>query len=329
MKNKPFISFLFLLSFLLFNSSCGNRFSVDVSDIESPDIHIIRYEKALFQSDLSVVSLADLQKEFPLFLGNKPLDSLQIEQLKSYVTNPFLKELYEQSKTVFPNLKEENHQLSEAFRHVKYYYPSFDYPKVYSYISGTQDPAYFQDQIVMLSIDRYLGSGNQVYQKLGTPRYKQYSMSKDFIVRDVLMEMAQHFVPPITADAKLLEHMIYQGKLLYFIKSMHPDMTNQVLYSQTEPHLDWLAENENRLWMYYIENELLYKSDYIAYNKFINDAPFTAVLGDDSAPRTGIWLGYQIVLSYMDHHQEITFQDLMKMNDAQKILQQSFYKPEK
>ncbi|NOR88304.1 MAG: hypothetical protein GQ527_11915 [Bacteroidales bacterium] len=63
-------------------------------------------------------------------------------------------------------------------------------------------------------------------------------------------------------------------------------------------------------------------------NKFINDAPFTAVLGDDSAPRTGIWLGYQIVYSYMKNS-EVDLMDLLKNTDAQQILQQSSYKPRK
>jgi len=319
--------FLFIVPFFL--SSCGDRFSVDLSAIPSADIHIVRYEMALFQSDLSEKSITDLQQKFPLFLGDKALDSVQVSQLKSYVSNPYLKELYSQTETVFPNLQDENKQLSDAFMHIKYYYPNFSYPIVYSYISGSQDQAFYQDQVVMLSLDRYLGSGNEIYQKLGTPKYKQFAMQKSFLIRDVLMEIAQYFVPPVAADTKLLEQMVYQGKLLYFIKSMAPDLDEKVLYNQTSAHLNWFDKNENELWRYYIENELLYKSDYIVYNKFINDAPFTAVLGDDAAPRTGIWLGYQIVLSYMDHHKDLKFNDLMNNTDAQSILQKSFYKPGK
>ena len=329
MKQIKHVAILFgILIPAFFLNSCKNNFQVDVSDITINDVVINRYEKALFDEELDKDRIEELQKEYPLFLGNTPLDSNQILQLQSYVSDSLLLNLYRKTEEVFPNLTKQESQLTNSFRHIKYYYPNFTIPQVYTYLSGVQDIAFYQDQVLMISIDHYLGKGYEIYQRFGTPKYKQFSMQKQFFVKDALMSIAKVYIQPLHSDAKLIEQMIYEGKLLYFIKSMQPEISDEVLMSQTEAHLNWLNKNETELWRYYIENELLYKTDYLAYNKFINDAPFTAVLGDDSAPRTGIWLGYQIISSYMKYS-ENNLQAMLNNKKAQYILQKSKYKPGK
>jgi len=328
-KFNQTVLFLFFFSLLsLFLSSCGNQFDVDISSMEPAKVKITQYEKALFDQQLNEKRINELQKEFPLFLGDLPLDSIQFLQLQAFVSDSLLRALYKKSKEVFPHLDKEEKQLTEAFTHIKYYYPSFQCPKVYTYLSGVQDIVFYQDPIIMLSIDHYLGQGYKIYQMLGTPKYKQFAMQKKFLVKDILLSIAKAYTPPIAGDAKMIEQMIYEGKLLYFIKSMYPKITDEILFIQTQNHLNWFQEKESELWRYYIENELLYKADYLAYNKFINDAPFTAVLGDDSAPRTGIWLGYQIIYSYMKNSDK-TLQEMLQNQNAQLILQQSKYRPSK
>jgi len=62
---------------------------------------------------------------------------------------------------------------------------------------------------------------------------------------------------------------------------------------------------------------------------YLNEAPFTPGLGEknESAPRLGIWTGWQIVRQYMENHADITLQQLMANNDAQTILNDSKYRP--
>ena len=42
--------------------------------------------------------------------------------------------------------------------------------------------------------------------------------------------------------------------------------------------------------------------------------------------RLGVWLGWRIVESYMEHNEEVTLQELIAEGDAQKILENSYYK---
>lgn len=316
---------LLVLSILIF-SSCNNLFNVDISEVPQAEVKINRYEQALFKTELNEQTVLQLQKDYPLFLGDVPLDSIQAMQLLNYVNDPFLLKLFEETERIYPTLLDIEKELSNAFTHVKYYFPSFNYPEVYSYISGNQEAAFYQDGIVVISLDHYLGFGHESYNITQTPKYKQFVMSKEFFVRDILMAIAENYILEPRQEAHLIDHMIYRGKLLYFIKSMYTEIADRELFAQTETHMQWLDNKERDLWRYYIENELLYKSDYMAYNSFINEAPFTSVLGDDSAPRTGVWLGYQIVLSYMTKN-DIAFSDMLQDVDGQKILSKSGYKP--
>jgi len=325
--HPSFSKYLILLVLaVLFFPSCKNMFKVDLSDIPEAEVRINRYEQALFETELNAETVLQLQKEYPLFLGDLALDSIQAMQLLNYVNDPYLVKLFEECKSIYPKLIEIEKDLSNSFTHVKYYDPNFNYPEVYSYISGDQEAAFYQDGIVVVSLDHYLGFGHESYNITQIPKYKQFAMSREFFVRDIMVAIAQSYIIEPRQEAHLIDHMIYQGKLLYFVKSMMPEIGDRELFAQTNTHLDWLDRKERDLWRYYIENELLYKSDYMAYNSFINEAPFTSVLGDDSAPRTGVWLGYQIVLAYMKKN-GLPFSDMLQDNNGQKILSKSGYKP--
>ncbi len=327
MNQKIYFKSLLILSiFLLLVTSCNNPFKANLSNVVKPNVDIVRYEQSLFAENLNAKRISDLQKQFPLFLGDKPLQEPQINQLVNYVNDPYLFKLYEETDKIFPDFARQEEELSESFQYLKYYFPNFSTPEIYSYISGNQEETYYQDHIIVISLDQYLGFNHEAYNMAGIPKYKQFAMDKKFFLKDVLMAIAKANIPSPGNNAQLLEQMIYEGKLLYFIKSMNPEIINKVLFTQTDTHLQWLQNKEKDLWRYYIENEILYTSDYLTYNKFIADSPFTTPLGDDSAPRTGIWLGYQIVFSYMKKN-EVDLKELIQNKDAQQILIRSGYKP--
>jgi hypothetical protein len=47
----------------------------------------------------------------------------------------------------------------------------------------------------------------------------------------------------------------------------------------------------------------------------------------ESPGNTGSWLGWQIIRTYMKKHPEVTLKDLIQLKDAQKILDDSGYRP--
>ncbi len=325
-----FHSCLIIISLLviLLLPACRNRYDVDTSKVPNPNTHIVRYEQSLFQKKLTSSYLDSLQKEFPLFLGTAPLDAEQMNQLQAYVQNPFLDTLYQVSQVRFPSLNSAETALSDALRHIKYYYPQFIYPQVYTYISGNFDPAFIEDTTLVISIDRFLGPNCKLYDRAGIPKYQQAYMNSDYITRHVLSIIAKNFIPPVLQGrAQLLDHMLYEAKILFFIQHMCPNISATVLFEQTPANLKWLESKENAMWRYYVENEMLFKTSHMTYNKCIGQAPFSSIFGQESAPRTGIWLGYQILQSYQDK-QGLALPEVLRQTNSQQILQQSGYKPE-
>jgi uncharacterized protein YjaZ len=57
------------------------------------------------------------------------------------------------------------------------------------------------------------------------------------------------------------------------------------------------------------------------------ERPATLEVGEKCPGRIGQWVGWEIVKSYMNSHEEVTLQELMQSNDAEKIFKESKYKP--
>ena len=76
-----------------------------------------------------------------------------------------------------------------------------------------------------------------------------------------------------------------------------------------------------------MEKRDLFKTESNILSSYINDGPFTSEITQESPGRLGQWVGWRIVNSYMRNNKEVTLQELMNENDAQKILEQSYYKP--
>ena len=75
--------------------------------------------------------------------------------------------------------------------------------------------------------------------------------------------------------------------------------------------------------------ELLHTSDNNKIKKYLGDAPFVAGFPEGSPGRVGQWIGWQIVAAYMDKNKNVSLAQLMKTQNADLILQQSKYKPQR
>ena len=328
---KPVSIIVFALSVMVL-ASCGSKniFDVDISNIPSPEVKIKRYEKALFAipQDSFVSELPKYQEEFPLFLPTDITDTNAFLQLKSFFVDPHMIELNNLVQQKYPDLKDIEESLNMAFRYLQYYFPQVNVPTVYSYVSGLdfKFPVKYANDNMLIGLDMYLGETTKVYEISGFPKYRNHWLVKESIVRDAMAEMATGFMGEKKPSANLLEQMIYEGKKLYFIKTMIPDIADSLLYQFTATQLSWISDYESNVWSYIIENQLLYDNDKIMIRKFIDDGPFNDLFAKASPPRIGWYLGWKIVKAYMEET-DFDLTQLMFETNAQKILKLSHYKP--
>ena len=127
-----------------------------------------------------------------------------------------------------------------------------------------------------------------------------------------------------------LSKMIYEGKKLYLLDLYLPFKSDAIKIGYSTEKFNWALANEEQVWKYFIENNLLYSTDTKLNKRFLEDAPFSKFyLSEDrnSPGRIGQWIGLQIVHSFMDNN-DVSLPDLL-IKPEEEIFKNSKYKPRK
>jgi gliding motility-associated lipoprotein GldB len=323
--------------------SCNSKKSVDISNIKL-NIPIERFDQEL--SSLNSDSISEiapvLRKKYTWFyddymekmVGAGPTwDTVYYTNLRSILRNKDYLELSSTVAQTFPSLEKQQLELNQAFRYIKYYYPKQKFPRLISFISGFAVQTPIGNDYIGIGLDMFLGkNGDRFYPALrqSIPQY----ISRRFNPENISPRVIEAFIREEMflendADRTLISKMVYNGKILYFMDSVLPAITDILKIGYSTEQLEWCKENEAGIWAYFLENDLLFESDYMKIQRYLSEAPFTPGLGENSssAPKLGVWTGWQIVRQYMEKNPDISVQQLMLEKDAQKILAGSKYKP--
>jgi gliding motility-associated lipoprotein GldB len=334
--NKKHFGFLLLLLAL---AACHrNPLDISVSKIELT-LNIKRLDKDLYTvTNTNIKDMVPvLRKNYdPFFeIYNKEVlaigdsrDSLYAGYLLSFLQDSVNTKARLKSDSVFHNFEPYASQLELAFKHYHFYYPELPVPTVYTYISGFNQSIVTAPGALGISLDNFLGSSCKFYRQLGLFEYKRRNMEPEKMVYDAMLGWATQQFEYKCLTEDLVSGMIHQGKLLYFLDAMMPDGRDSLKIGYTKDQLKWCKDNESQMWSYLIERKMLFSEDRMTMVRFINPAPFTSPFGQKSPGRTGVWLGWQIVRSYMDKNRGVNLKSLMKENDYHKILNDSGYSPE-
>lgn len=330
-----YLIFLFAITFI----SCRQNNRPDVSNIQV-SIKIERFDKELFNGKNKDVIDVDKQlaSKYGVFYDDfihRILDSKysNTESLNNLYHDRAYTDLSKEVDSVFPNLKAQEEGLNETFKYIKYYYPKAKIPKFISFASGFAYQMPVGDNYLGIGLDMFLGKDSKFYRAIvqSVPLYLSRRFTPEYIVPRVAETYAHEelFAEP-DDNRTLLAKMIFQGKILYFLDQVLPEnVDDSTKIGYTQQQMDWVQNFEGDIWAYFLENNYLYETDYQKIQVFLSEGPFTPGLGEnrDSAPKLGVWMGWQIVKKYMKTHPDITVQQLMADNDAQKILKESKYKP--
>jgi hypothetical protein len=123
--------------------------------------------------------------------------------------------------------------------------------------------------------------------------------------------------------------VIYQGKILYFKEKMLPKVAKNHIIGYSEEDLKWSRNAESMIWRYFVERNLLYSTDSDLRRRFLRPGPFTKFyleIDNETPPRLGQYLGWQIVNAYAERHPEKNIQEIIN-TDTQTLFSQSKYKP--
>jgi hypothetical protein len=303
------------------------------------DIEMVRFDKELFTAATSdTAAIVALSNKYPAFFDLYTYrviqigglgDTLFFEGLQHFMNDTMIIDIRQKTDSVFDETADIEKELNDAFKYFQYHFPEKELPTIYFYISGFNQSVVTAEKIIGVSLDKYLGRDCRWYQQLNsTPQYKIANMHKLKIPSDVAYAWGVTEFESSGKTTTLLDNMIYQGKLMYFVDALLPETHDSLKIGYTALQLDWCKKNEAQMWSQLIEHKMLYSNNRMDIIRYTNPSPTTSGFPLESPGRTGVWIGWQIVREYMKKNQETTLGELMKNNDYQQILNDSKYFPE-
>lgn len=317
--------YCFSLFLCLFILSCNaKKGEVEKQIKEIP----MEFELHRFDKDFALATpdeLPTLKSKYPDFFPIEVEDEIWVAKMNDEDQIILGKEILK----VFPEDKPLVDELKALFQHIKYYFPKFEPPVVYTATSDWdyQTKVILVDNVLIIALDNYLGSENEIYE--GIERYFVKEMKPSQIAPEVANAYGERLVAQ-KRKATFLDLIVYHGKLLYLKDLWLPKTSDAVKIGYTDEEYKWAEDNEADMWRYFIENELLYSTDPKLPARFVNPAPFSKFyleIDNESPGRLGQYLGWQIVKAYMKNN-EVDVQQLMHV-DAEEIFIKSKYKPRK
>lgn len=314
---------LFLSLLIIFSCKKETHFKVNTDAIEV-NYKLKRFEKDFFSEQ----SLDSLRKQYPRLLPQQVSDSIFKEDRKDSVLQKLVQDVTKQ----YADISDLNSGLESLVKRVKYYYPNFDVKEVITLVNNPNqnNKALYTDSLILIPLEGYLGSDSEYYDRLDL--YLKKNKKKEQILSDVAESIANYIVPSDHLDERYINLLTYEGKKMLLKDAFLPETPDSIKIGYTQKELDWVKTNEFRMWNYYLEKEMLFKSNTEFKRRFIEEAPFSKFYTDNDLEipaRVGVWQGWQMMRHYLEKNPDKKLQDIIQEEDAEQLYYDSKYKPKK
>lgn len=335
-KGYYILSVIMLMGLLC---GCGNKHQYIPKDIEAIEVEIVRFDNAQLavRPDSVKQDIEQLYANYELFmpifvegiLGLQTEDTAYLcEMYAQFLTDTVMG--FAQTNTtaqeLFANVDSLQEALNTGFSRLHFLYPEWEIPTLYLFVSGFNSSVMYYENIMGVGVDMYLGSEYPYYNQV-VYDYQKQTMRKACVACDVLSMYLAYHISYNSKYNRLLEQMIFRGKQLFLLAQLLPNEPVWEVIGYSKEQWDWCEQYEQAIWNRIMQKRDLFKTESNVLSSYMNDGPFTAEVTQDSPGRLGVWVGWRIVDSYMRNNKDVTLRELMNENDAQKILEQSYYKP--
>ncbi len=339
---------LSIITIILYLFSCQSDVNEPIPDVSdmAVEVDLRRFEQDLFSLDTENLDqeLALLEAKYPVFSDiyfnqilqtSGPNDSRQqhLAFMEQFLNQYAVGKLYDTTTLLFQDFSPFEAEFKQAFQFLKYYFPNLPTPDVTTFISEFGVGAFiYQDQSLAVGLDFFLGE-TFPYQSIDpiNPNFSSYitrTFNKDHLVAKTIGALVEDLVGQ-PQQRRLLDMMIRNGKKLYLMDHLMPYTQDTVILEMTPAQVEWLDNNELEMWAFFLKQDLVYSSEWIKIAKYVEPSPSSPGMPPEAPGRTANWLGWQIVKAYMRRFPEKGMQDLLQEKDAQAILDQSRYKPQR
>ena len=320
--------------------ACSGR-SYFPQDVQSADVDIIRFDSAMLalpaDSAEMTGSVAEMYAAYPEMMEMFAQDIIGVDMhdtaslcgaLAKFLSDTIYgfaaTNRFEQE--VFADISDIRRELNSGFGRILWLYSDFVVPDIYLIVSGFNTSLFTWNDMVVVGADMYLGSDYPYYNRV-VYDYQKKTMRKECIPADVLSSCLFRYIPYTSTQSRLLDNMLYRGKIMYLLSCLLPEEKPWEIMGYTKDEWRWCERNESAIWRLMLDKQDLFRTESTLLTSYLNDGPFTSEISQDSPARLGTWIGWRIAEQYMKHNEDVSLQQLMAEPDAQKILELSHYKP--
>lgn len=315
---------LFIYLFIGLLTACSGEDEREEEIAKIPvEMEVARFDQRF--AEATAEDLPALKKDFPYLFPKQFPDSIWVQKMNDTIQLELDRAVAEE----FPDFAQPSEELERLFQHIKFYFPQENIPKV---VTLTTDVDYrnqvvWADSLMLVALDTYLGPENSLY--VGVQEYIRKNFRQSQLVSDAATAFAETKVPQ-PRSRSFLAHMLYYGKMLYLKELLIPFKADAEILGYLPEEIEWAQANEEQIWRYFVQNELLFSSDPELYSRFLFPGPFSKFyleLDAEAPARLGQYIGWQILRQYMDKN-EVSVEEMLTKS-AEEIFNESNYKPKK
>lgn len=222
-------------------------------------------------------------------------------------------------------------QLDLAYRYHRYYFPLDTLPPVYLYSGIFGQPVDLTPDFAAVALTMFLGrdfSGYRSFPSENLPRFLYHQLEPEYIPVRVMDAIARTRWMPEFPENSVLQHMIYEGKLLAYLDRVMPAVPDSLKMGFTALQQEWVQVNQAQAWALIVGEELLFSTKTQDIARIVGEGPHTKGMSLESPSRVGVWLGWQVVRAYLERYPDTTLDELFAMQDARQLLELSRWKAE-
>ena len=216
-----------LLLLCVFCASCDFKLKANDDDDDPSAMKVERYDRLesryVITGDFS--ALQQMNTEYPIETRTLVEKMLRIgdvsdhdisERFLRFYQDSTLQTLVSDVELEYANMEDINDGLRKSFTKLRKWIPKIPLPRIYTQIGALDQSVVVGDQIIGISLDKYMGAKYPIYKKFSYSKEQLETMNRSYIVPDCVSFYLLSIYPLKNHDSRTqLEKDLHMGKIMW------------------------------------------------------------------------------------------------------------------
>ena len=335
MRNVFFIAFFSVL----FAFGCNNVNNDPAAKAPLFQVKVGRFDSAFFSMDTThtKIEIEKLLKAYPGF-GEDFITRILL--LKRVNDTHGIKVFYRNYLPIYKEVQKLNAikiakpAIEDAFKRLHFYFPKYALThNVILFVGPLESYGnIITSDAIAIGLQMHMGVQSKWYydEHIQTiyPTYLSRRYTPDYIALSTVQNILSDIYSPSIKSQTLITQIIEAGKIQYIMNACFYNTPDSLRLGYTNEHCINIKNQEEKIWTYLLHEKLIYSTQPMDIDNFMQDAPFSNLFGEALPGNIGKYIGYRIVDAWMQQKAQrgITMEALLNTS-SDKIFEKAAYNP--